>query len=508
MPLKQKLIDEDFDLLEIIENPIWLSEFIRSTDDEDWHTEDYQAAILTDKHTYVSVTAGRAVGKTTAIEDYVTFSAVNNEFPELVFTTPNRNQLDPVYYRIVKQFRYNPLLRHFIDRKSINFANWTVKFVNGFLLTCRIAGAGGGSNVIGLHVRKILVDETQLYPYSTWVELLPCLNYHEDGAQLLVFGVPNGRRERNVLFEADQSDERFKHYRIPQFRNPRYNKETDEANKKQYGGEGGEDYVHLVKGEHGSPAYSVFDRALMLVEDYDMTAPRITGMQIDAIDGAFYNLLEVPEPPTDIVYISLNIDTGYTDPTVLNILYMPRDTQVWKTLTRVTLLKVEYPLQARIIDWLDEIYRFNFITIDMGSSGLSLYQTLCDNNGIFSHKQYGKRITPVDFAGMITLGYDDEGKEMKDRIKRFSVQYLQQMVNKHLISFSSIDDELITELERTTYVRDMTGQPIYSVYTPAGGRQGDDHNLASLCCFAVGWYVGYLQERADSKVKLMKPRWI
>lgn len=71
--LKAKLDDADLALLEVIEDPIWLNEFLRSTNTadmnkENWPSEEfffrpYQREILSDQSTHIVVTGGRAIGK-------------------------------------------------------------------------------------------------------------------------------------------------------------------------------------------------------------------------------------------------------------------------------------------------------------------------------------------------------------------------------------------------------------------------------------------------------------
>jgi len=71
--LKAKLEDSDFALLEIIEDPIWLNEFLRSTNTADMNKENwpidefffrpYQREILSDQSPHIVVTGGRAIGK-------------------------------------------------------------------------------------------------------------------------------------------------------------------------------------------------------------------------------------------------------------------------------------------------------------------------------------------------------------------------------------------------------------------------------------------------------------
>jgi len=71
--LKAKIDEADFAFLEIIEDPVWLNEFLRSTNNGDmnrnnWAHEEftfrpYQKEILTDQSKHVVITGGRAIGK-------------------------------------------------------------------------------------------------------------------------------------------------------------------------------------------------------------------------------------------------------------------------------------------------------------------------------------------------------------------------------------------------------------------------------------------------------------
>lgn len=73
MTLKQKLSKEEMALLEIVADPIWFGEFMRSTADgeidknvwpkEQWNYRDYQRQFLSDQTEFILYTGGRAIGK-------------------------------------------------------------------------------------------------------------------------------------------------------------------------------------------------------------------------------------------------------------------------------------------------------------------------------------------------------------------------------------------------------------------------------------------------------------
>ena len=73
MALQKKLDDAELSLLEVFEDPVWLSEFLRSTNNGDmnrnnWPADEfahrpYQKEILTDQSKHIVITGGRSIGK-------------------------------------------------------------------------------------------------------------------------------------------------------------------------------------------------------------------------------------------------------------------------------------------------------------------------------------------------------------------------------------------------------------------------------------------------------------
>lgn len=316
-----------------------------------------------------------------------------------------------------------------------------------------------------------------------------CLTTWDDDFTLWVSGVPNGLREKNVLFECD-NDIKFSTHRVSRLNNKRYTEEQNGSDLRQYGGEQGDDYVHLVLGEHGSPAFSVFDRKLMRIEDYPVTLSLINNLSLEAVQGKFHEILNAPELTVEHDLVCAGIDAGFSnDPTIITILYRHKD--VWREFARYELRRIKYPTQAKIINWLDNIYRFNMIAMDAGHSGLALGQWLQDDDE-YIHKNFASRLIMVDFQGSVVTGYDEEGKDIKDRIRKFTIQTLQKWSqNDQMIAFSIQDEEVISELERVGFTRDMLGQPKFFVYSAQGGQRGDDHILASLLCWVYGYYYEY-----------------
>lgn len=523
--MKERISYDEGDLavLEVLEDPILLGSFLRSSEEqldegEDmWEYDNYQKKIILDESPYISVCTGRSTGKTVSMESKIVFNAVSNKYEkasmnEEVLVVQNKAQLEPVFLRLTQYFKRHWFLKFFIDRFSINFSEHLIKLLNGATIRCRIIGSTADSNIIGLHIPCIFVDEAQVFSYVAWNSLQQCLTTWDPGFQLWLSGVPNGMREKNILYEADQLDTRWSRHNVTRLQSSRYTKEQHKTDLNQYGGTEGDDYIHLVLGEHGSPAFSVFDRKLMRIENYDVTIAIMNNLMLEQHSGNFNEILRAPDIPKSIdpELVCCSIDAGFSnDPTMIMILYKFKD--VWYIHARYELRRIKYPTQAKVIDWLDNIYGFNMLTLDAGHSGLALGQMLQEMDE-FKRKDYKKRLILVDFQGGVVTGFDDEGKEIKDRVRKFTIQTLQKWTqNDRLIAFSEQDDDLINELERVGFTRDMLGQPKFFVYSPAGGQHGDDHILASLLTWVYGYYYEYYQPKKPGRGRfadLAKGGWL
>lgn len=117
----------------------------------------------------------------------------------------------------------------------------------------------------------------------------------------------------------------------------------------------------------------------------------------------------------------------------------------------------------------------------------------------------------VDFNANVTIGWRD-GEEINERVKRFTISTLAEWLQAdYYLVLSDQDPDLIEELERVGFTRDMSGRPNYFVYTPQGGQRGDDHNLAALTTWVHGWWINNFSlekhEKHGSYKDLAKPKW-
>jgi hypothetical protein len=117
--------------------------------------------------------------------------------------------------------------------------------------------------------------------------------------------------------------------------------------------------------------------------------------------------------------------------------------------------------------------------------GIQIMQSLTQRNE-YQHKNYDKRILPVQFGEKVTVGFTTEGEELGSTAKSYGAQQLVIMLQEGLIELSEIDNEALSELERITRQRLTSGSDQYYILNEKGnGKAADDHIFASLICFAI-----------------------
>lgn len=508
MAITEKVTQEDLVLYEILRNPVLCTEFVRNIDllphenqfEYDW----YQKEFMCDFNSYVSLSCARSVGKSESIVGLIIWILVFNIFPSeyIVYTVPAKVHLEPVWLKLIRLFRSNSFLKNFVDSRSgINSSDHIIKPFNGAQLLCRIAGTTGtGANVIGLHSAFEMLDESGYYPFGTWTELQPTLNTFVQGFRLIVSGVPTGLRERNVNWTCDQEDSSFSKHNISALQNPRFTEEDKQKAIEQYGGEDSDDYIHLVLGQHGKPIFALFDRNQMLIQPYSVFKLTLDGTKyFNNISEYLQHLLVLPGLPDKDSPCFFGIDLGYTEPTAICVLYLDKHGLI-RFHSRITLSKVNYFIQEKLIDFLDTKFKPFVIGIDAGSAGKAVIPRLMEAND-YLHKEYNKRVVPVDFSSSITIGMDSTGEEIKSKTKPFSVGILQDYTNNHKIIYSSTDLEMITELERMTYSKTVTGNIVYKTLTERGGKAGEDHFTSAMLCGSLAYYLEHESLNFKSQIK-------
>jgi hypothetical protein len=516
MALKEKITQKELILHEILKHPVLCGEFIENLDklphEERFEYHKYQEEMLCDFNPYVEFTCGRSVGKTKSLSGLLIWALINNIFPNeyINYHVPGKNHVEPVFTSLVRMFRTNSLLKHFLPNKAgINSSELIIKLDNGSSLLCRIAGqTGTGVAVIGLHSPFIIFDEHGYYPWSTFIEAQPGLNTWVSGYRILSSGVPTGQREKNVCWHVDQENPSYTKHRVSALDNPRFNDDDLRKAKEIYGDEDSDDFIHLILGHHGRPVFSLFSRESMFLETYGIEKMSFDGVAMGDNIAEYINKLTMLSgfPSKEDIGI-FGIDLGYTEPTAIFVMYMDKFGKI-RFRNKISLTKVSFPIQQKIIDFLDTKYQPALIGIDKGTLGIPVVQLLMEDTQ-YLHKNYSDRMYPITFNANVAIGIDSNQEEIVIKAKPLAVSTLQEYVINGKIIFSSTDLETITELERMTYTKNLNGDIIYRTLTERGGKKGEDHFTAALLCAALAYHMKNDSFIINTKSKkLINPRWV
>lgn len=515
MALSEKVTQEDLILYELLKHPVLGPEFIYNVDkDEELDTpfefKWYQREMMCDFNPKVSICTARATGKTVSQYSMLIWALTYNIFPDdyLLFTVPSKVHLEPVFTNLVRLYKTNSFLKNYIDVKSgVNSSEFKITLKNGAVLLCRIAGQSGtGANLIALHTPWIEVDEGGYFPWNAFNEMQPSLNAWTPGHREIVSGVPTGMRERNVLYSVDRENDNYTKHRVSAFDNPMVTEKHLEDFRKQYGDDDSEDWIHYVLGQHGKPVFALFDRNLMKIEPYPVFQIKIDGIKVDDVTEMVTKLDMIPAIKESNYGIIFGVDMGYTEPTAIAIMYVDSRDRL-KFHARVQLTKVAYPIQERLIDLLDSKFNPMIWGVDAGNAGKNSIQTWQLHED-YLHKNYKDRIYPVDFSSWISLGLNADGEESKMKLKPFFVSILQEMTNTQRVIYSSMDTDMITELERMTYTKNEKGDITYKTLTERGGKRGDDHFTSALICGVGAFYMTKEFSLRTPKVRLLRALWV
>lgn len=339
---------------------------------------------------------------------------------------------------------------------------------------------------------------------AAFTQLMPAYNSWEHNSSQLFAGVPNGLREGNVLYLVDQRSPKFKKYRIPAHNNPFYTYQEDRENILKYGGEDADDYVHLVLGQHGEPAFSIIPRDKIITEPFDFWTHRYT--QTDKQNGRDYRMqLPLHKIPKCEVLI-LAVDTGYADPTVAQVIGKDKN-GIWRTFVRYRLTRIPFPEQADILDYFDSYYNFNMICVDLGAGGGGIGVTQDLQSSRFPRiKKYDKRIFGVRFADYLENGETSAGMPLKIQAKSFAGQELARTITEGQLIFSELDMEGVSQMERVAYQRRGDGTNQYFIISERGtGKSQDDHIFASYVVFMLTLLTALFEK---PRKRLARPRFI
>jgi hypothetical protein len=421
---------------------------------------DYQEDILLEAGN-LCCASSRGIGKTWSIRGNVLYVAYHNPDKEGLITAPNAAHLKPLFEKIIGDIYNSPMLRRYVKR-VLRSPDYYIEFSNGFKLHGRIAGTSGGTNVLGLHVDFLWVDEGQLYTQQPTEQLQGCLN---EGCVIRIFGVPNGVRD-SYLYKCS-IDPHFKQFVIPKFSDPTWNQTMSDRFERIFGGKHSQGWQNQILALWGSLSHLTFPerhwRSCMVeVENYD---PVI----IDAEEGFKLSTDNIRLPfiqPS--VQVSISMDAGYDpDPSIIGI-WTKLDGAI-KLVHKIVLRKVSYTEQAIFLDQLARYYNAWFVAVDVGGPGRTVYLDLSSEK-LFINKPYVP--VSVNFGSRVVTAKDLEGREITEKVKFFSTLQMQTLFEVKKLLLSKNDLAIEQEVLASTQTKASDGTYIYN--------EIPDHNLAMI----------------------------
>lgn len=404
---------------------------------------------------------GRDVGKTTEIEIVAAWASAIRPDTQMLIATQCENHLFPLMDRIVRRIQTTPRLAEGLEEVR-RTPSWRLRFSNGFVLWGRIAGPHG-MNFQGLHVDWQIVDEAQEMTESAWAELYQGLN---GGGRRWVYGVPNGLR--NTFYRMTQMRD-AEQYNWPSSLNPDYSAETDAELALLYGGRGSPGYLHRVLGQHGSPAFAVFD-----LDDYLACVNEGVGfVEVRLSEGDRFDPPTVPEAA-----YYLGCDLGYArDPSEF-VVYRSDPPHLINVL-RVHLQGVNYARQEETIRRLDAAYRFRAVGIDAGNNGRAVAHRLMSLG-----EDWCRKVRAFEFGSVIDLEPLPDGRPDRRPVKAFMTELLQRRMAERSLVFPRLPDRE-AQYASHTYSVGESGQIRY--------EKGSDHLIDADRCAVLAHYLDTIE---------------
>lgn len=430
---------------------------LTNRDEKPWQVREYQRVSMNSFNSRKVHCDGRDVGKTTEIELLALWASVACPNREMLIATQCENHLYPLMKRIVTRFESIPEFAHNIVEIRRGTA-WHIRCANGFVLWGRMAGAHG-VNFQGMHVDWQVVDEAQEMRETSWAELYQALN---GGGKRWVYGVPNGKRDTFYRMATDPAVQQFN---WPSTLNPDFDDAKDLELARLYGGKQSAGYIHRVLGQHGRPAYGVFDLdAYLSCVDESLDAGEIRLQEEDD-----FSVTEVVE--TGEYY--LGCDLGYAQDPSEFVVYRAEGPRLVHVL-RVHLEGVNYARQEEVLVELDRAYNFAGIGIDCGNSGRAVSHRLMERGEAWCEK-----VRAYEFGGMIDLAPLPDGRTPRRRVKEFMTELLQNRILEGTIVFPH-SAERESQYASHTYSVGVHGRVIY--------EKGNDHIIDADRCVLLRWY--------------------
>lgn len=508
----------------------------------------WQAPMLLDN--IVVAFCGRDVGKSTAMKWFIEHRATNYPTGSLLLSGNQDDRVKKVWGEcVMKEMRSHWWAKHFFDNQdgaasSRNpYHQW---FSNGFMLYGRPASEQTSHKVESPHCHAVCIDEMQEYGDLPWKKLQPAINDYEanreHGAGRKFFGVNSQGRTDNVFFDIAFQSKLYSPHAlvIPSWHNPKYNVTRHTEYLETYGySVNASEFKQMIRGMTGDRArglISGLDYNICCVQAADhlnfkernlfYVERQIWAQAAGNPETLFTRRLELKKWEHEHDMIVLSMDFGSTAPTEIGIWYRcvnpdpdatDKNRQLWVLWTRITIQGLPPNEQAYIIDYLNDFYGIDYLSLDSTGATDAVSQILLDpRHPLYEPKDYMKRLYPAVSNKFMPVKYvleepDDknlapagtrwrkielaagEGYRLpvwalEQNSNVLSSHLVAQLIRDHVFAFSGADGDLQQELNSMTEKITPGKQPSFE------GKFGQ-HRFSMLRSF-VQWHHQYFTLKA------------
>ena len=500
---------EEEALLDILTDPIDFPEFFWKDRDgvTPYRVYDYQYEYTLDLPNKIYANA-RSCGKTESIiRDASILPFTPGE--ETLITAPQEVHLKPLMEKIIDRLNEVRLTRELFKRLTRK-PDYMLVFHTRAKIFGRIPGVNG-TNVHGMHVKNIKVDEAQDYLNDGWAELRECLNPGKE-SRFAVYGVPNGIR--NTFYNLTK-DKTWNHYIITAMHRMHWGEEERESRIRFYGSRRSPDYLRQILAEHGDPEnpmfpHEQFTRCLdvgtkMADGRYDKHKPTITKDYVylrilaeNLNNMPLAHFLRFPESHKKYKSIWISIDWGHNiDPTEILVWSdeVREGQQKIRLISRIHAERLTDPEQVDLVNLIFAFYKNTIgVSSDATGRGGSLHQSLQLN------KKLLRILDPLIMNEKVEIGEDLKTKEpIRRPTKDFAFECLQNLVMNNEIILP-YDDEIVTDWLAHRERSLGSGRKEYVC-----DSRYKDHTLTSAACMAFQREIRRIYGLSDFK-KVIVPQ--
>ena len=465
---KNQSIGYDLDntqVLKVLKDPVlWGENFLKDRDGKKRKFWKHQRADLKCNDSYVIHQDGRSVGKSVSLVAHILYYAFTTIGGSALIAAPYQGQLDSIIDEMEFQIFNNNELETSVaisragNLKITRKPYYQIEFATGTILFFRPAGHYGES-FRSLHVKKLFIDEAAWLSEKAWKALRMCLL--PEGT-MRIYSTPNGLRD-SVYYRLTKT-EKWKIFRWPSWISPLWTKEMGSRLLEFYGGKASPGWQHEVAGEHGKPAYGVFNlnQFIKCLDDVlEYRNIKITSNEFEdcekeyeiqnrikqILNFDFLNHIVKQNENRNTVYY-LGADLGYTqDP--LEFVLFKEECDYLRLVLRVHTEQVSYPVLSEIIAEIDDKYKPKAIGVDKGGNGLSVVQDLLTLDK-YKKNLFMGRLFGVDFGSSTIIGYEGD-KPVKKRTKEHMTSLITSALSNKSVRFPKNDQELEDQFSTHTY---------------------------------------------------------